>query len=49
MCEMVDPYNSSSALVACAEAIKTKNDRENRRRGDKVQIEGSCTGKNCKG
>ena len=32
MCEMVDPYTSWSAQVACATAIKVKNDRENYKR-----------------
>ena len=41
VCEMVVPSNSRSARVACAEAIKTKNDRENRKIGYEGQIEGS--------
>ena len=35
---------SRSARVACAAAIKTKNDAENRNRGYEVQIEGSHLG-----
>ena len=46
MCEMVDPSTSSSALVACASAMQTKNDRENRRIGYEGQIEGSYLGEN---
>ena len=41
MCEMVHPYTSRSVWVACAAAIKTKNDRENRKRGYEEQIKGS--------
>ena len=40
MCEMVDPYTSRSARVACVVAIKKKNDKENHRRGYEGQIEG---------
>ena len=36
---MVNPSTSGSAQVACAAAIKTKNDRENRKRGYEVQID----------
>ena len=39
MCEMFDPYTSSSAQVACAAAIKTKNERENCKRDYEGQIE----------
>ena len=35
MYEIVDPYNSRSAWVACAAAIK-KNDRENHKRDYEV-------------
>ena len=41
MCEKVDPYTSRSAQVACVAAIKTKNDRENYKRGYEVQRETS--------
>ena len=44
ICEMVDPSISSSAQLVCAAAIKTKKDRENRKRGYEVQIEGSYQG-----
>ena len=39
MCEIVDPYTSRSAQVACAASIKTKDYIENRKRGCEVQIE----------
>ena len=38
MCEIVDPSTSRSTRVAYAEAIKTKNDRENRNRDYEGQI-----------
>ena len=39
MCEMLDPSTSISSRLTCTEAIKTKNDRENGKRGYKEQIE----------
>ena len=45
MCEMVDPFASRSAQVACAATVN-KNDRENRKRGYEVKIEGSYLGGN---
>ena len=39
MCEMVDPSTPRSVLVACTAAIKTKNNKENRKRGYEGQIE----------
>ena len=41
---MVDPSTSRSTRVACAAAIKTKNYRENRKRGYEGIIEGSHSG-----
>ena len=38
--EMADPSTSRSTRVACVSAIKTKIDRENRKRGYEGQIEG---------
>ena len=49
MYEMVDPSTSGSARLACATAIKTKNDRENRKRGYESQIEGYYPGEKYKG
>ena len=46
---MVDLPTSRYALLACALDIKTKNDRENRKRGYEVQIEGPYPGENAKG
>ena len=43
---MVDPSTSRSARVACASAIKTKNDREKRKRGYEGQIEEPYPGGN---
>ena len=40
MCEMVDTSTSRSARVSYAAAIKKKNDREKRKIGYEVQIEG---------
>ena len=39
MCERVDTSTSRSKRVACAATMKTKNGRENLKRGYKVQIE----------
>ena len=39
--KFLDPSTSVSARVVCAAAIKTKNDRENRKIGYEAQIEGS--------
>ena len=38
MCKIIDPYTSSSAQVACAAAKRTKNYKENRKRGYEGQI-----------
>ena len=40
---MVDPYTYRSTWVACAGNMKVKYERENRRRLNKCQIEGSNT------
>ena len=39
MCEMVDPYTSRSAKMACAATMQTKNYREIHKRGYEGQIE----------
>ena len=39
MCEIFVPSTSSSARVLCVAAIKTENDRENRKMGSQVQTE----------
>ena len=41
---MFYPSTSRSEQVACATTIKTKNGRENGKRGYEVQIEGSIMG-----
>ena len=46
---MVDLPTSRYARLACALDIKAKNDRENRKRGYEVQIEGPYPGENAKG
>ena len=45
MCEMVDPYTPRSAKMACAAAMKTKNEREIHKRGYEFQIEDPYPGK----
>ena len=49
ICEMDNPYNSRSARVAYAAAIKAKIDRENRKRGYEGQIEEPYLGGGFKG
>ena len=44
ICEMVEPYTSRSVEVACVEAIITKYDRENHKKGYEGQIEWSYLG-----
>ena len=39
MCEIVDLYTSRYSRVVCMIAMRTKNDRDNRRSGYEIQIE----------
>ena len=44
MYEIVDPYTTSSAWVACAASTEKKNDRENRKKDYEGEIEGPYPG-----